>query len=324
MFCDHFVTHFLKFILNLFTKKYIAKKQKSHCKKRKFWYSINVGIKITIFIVAERRKSMQKQEVFSFNHLNYEKEYTDVREIKYDLHCHERYEIYYILHGDVKFLVEGYEYRPEPYSVLLIAPHRFHGLQVISDKPYVRCRIHFSPKLLTRQEQELLLGSFNGENIMFSNIKEYELERYMDSIEECQKFTQPLQDIAIRARLLSLLVQLFAISHSAVGGLDASDETKEILQYVNEHLTENIQLETLAKQFFMSKNHLTKIFKEATGSTVANYILQKRMSIAKGMLRAGEPATIVAEKLGYDEYTSFYRNYKKVFGLSPAKEIEQI
>ncbi len=266
---------------------------------------------------------MQKEETFRFNHLKYGKEYTDVREIEYDLHCHERYEIYYILHGDVKFLVEGFEYRPEAYSVLLIAPHRFHGLQVISDKPYVRCRIHFSPKLLSKQEQELLLGAFHGENIMFCNVKEYELERYMDAIEECHKFEQPLQDIAIRARLLSLLVQLFAISNSAVGGQGASEEAYEILKYVNEHLTENLQLETLAKQFFMSKNHLTKIFKEATGTTVANYVLQKRMSLAKGMLRSGESATIVAEKLGYEEYTSFYRNYKKVFGLSPAKEIEQ-
>ena len=263
---------------------------------------------------------MQKEEVFRFNHLNYEKEYTDVREVKYDLHCHDRYEIYYILHGEVKFLVEGYEYRPKPYSVLLIAPHRFHGLQVISDEPYVRCRIHFSKKLLNRQERELLLAAFNSENIMFGDVKEYELERYMDSIEECQNFEQPLQDIAIRARLLSLLVQLFAISSSAVGGQGMNEETKEILQYVNEHLTENLQLETLAKQFFMSKNHLTKLFKEATGTTVANYVLQKRMSLAKGMLRAGESATTAAEKLGYEEYTSFYRNYKKVFGYSPAKE----
>ncbi len=263
---------------------------------------------------------MQKEEVFSFNHMNLEKKYANAKKIKYDLHCHERYEIYYILHGNVKFLVEGYEYHPPASSVLLIAPHRFHGMQVLTDEPYVRYCIHFSAKLLTKRERELLLPSFNSENIMFSNIKDYELERYMDSIEECQNFDQPLQDIAIRARLLSLLVQLFAISHSAVGGQGADEDTKEILRYVNEHLTENLQLETLAKQFFMSKNHLTKLFKDATGSTVANYILQKRMSLAKGMLRAGEPATLVAEKLGYEEYTSFYRNYKKVFGFSPAKE----
>ena len=267
---------------------------------------------------------MQKHETFLFNNLQYEKKYSDTEEMKYNLHCHEQYEIYYILHGDVKFTVEGFEYEPEAYSLLLIAPHCFHRLQVMSNKPYIRCHIHFSPTLLTSQEQELLLAAFRGENNMYCNVKDYELERYMDAIEECHEFSQPLQDIAIRARLLSLLVQLFAISNSAVRGHEASEDAYEILKYVNEHLTENLQLETLAKQFFMSKNHLTKLFKQTTGTTVANYVLQKRMSLAKSMLRSKESATLVAEKLGYEEYTSFYRNYKKVFGISPAQEFESI
>lgn len=41
----------------------------------------------------------------------------------FDLHCHGLYEIIYFEGGDISYLIEGKEYRPKPYSVLLMAPN---------------------------------------------------------------------------------------------------------------------------------------------------------------------------------------------------------
>ena len=76
------------------------------------------------------------------------------------------------------------------------------------------------------------------------------------------------------------------------GGKDG--QARDIIRYINEHLKEPLTLEGLAGTFYMSKNHLTSIFKRATGTTVARYILYKRMAVVRGELSAGIPAAEAA------------------------------
>lgn len=68
----------------------------------------------------------------------------------------------------------------------------------------------------------------------------------------------------------------------------------------------------------MSKNHLTAVFKRATGTTVAKYIQYKRMAMVQGWLAAGVPAAEAAAKAGFGDYSSFFRAYKKMFGCAPS------
>lgn len=65
-----------------------------------------------------------------------------------DLHCHGIYEVIYLEDGDVMYLIEGKEYRPKPYSVLLIGPNVFHGVKIMSTMPYKRYVLHFSPDIV--------------------------------------------------------------------------------------------------------------------------------------------------------------------------------
>ena len=95
---------------------------------------------------------------------------------------------------------------------------------------------------------------------------------------------------------------------------------QEILRYINEHLTERLTLEELADKFYMSKNHLTAIFKRAAGTTVARYILYKRMTIARKELAEGTPAAEAAIKAGFGDYSSFFRAYRKMFGCAPSDQ----
>ena len=76
----------------------------------------------------------------------------------------------------------------------------------------------------------------------------------------------------------------------------------------------------LADKFYMSKNHLTAIFKRAAGTTVARYILYKRMTIARKELAEGTPAAEAAIKAGFGDYSSFFRAYRKMFGCAPSDQ----
>ena len=141
------------------------------------------------------------------------------------------------------------------------------------------------------------------------------------SLEECGSYSRELQDIAIRARIVSFLTYLSAMYEKGVGrGPGKEDVAQEILRYINEHLTEHLTLEGLAEKFYMSKNHLTAIFKRAAGTTVARYILYKRMTIARKELAGGTPAAEAALKAGFGDYSSFFRAYRKMFGCAPSDQ----
>ena len=92
----------------------------------------------------------------------------------------------------------------------------------------------------------------------------------------------------------------------------------QILNYINQHLFDDISLDNLAKKFFISKTTLIRIIKNSTGSTPWNYITIKRLNCAKTMLENGHSPNEVCFSCGYKDYSSFFRAYKNHFGKSPS------
>ena len=90
-----------------------------------------------------------------------------------------------------------------------------------------------------------------------------------------------------------------------------------VIEYLNSHLTEDICIDTLADQFFLSRYYLMHAFKEETGYTIGNYLATKRLLLAKEMITAGKPITEVCYACGYKNYSTFSRAFKKTFGKAP-------
>jgi two-component system response regulator YesN len=94
----------------------------------------------------------------------------------------------------------------------------------------------------------------------------------------------------------------------------------EIRQFIDRSFTEPITLESIASQFFVSKEHLSRTFKQETGSTVMDYIITKKMEKAKQLLQ--DPSVSIksaAEAVGYSDLTYFHRIFKKITGMTPAQ-----
>ena len=93
-----------------------------------------------------------------------------------------------------------------------------------------------------------------------------------------------------------------------------------VLAYLNRHFNETITLDDLADRFFISKNHLNRSFRKATGTTIRDYLIGKRVSYVQQLLINGIPATQAATLAGFGDYTAFYRAYVKRFGHAPSHD----
>lgn len=91
--------------------------------------------------------------------------------------------------------------------------------------------------------------------------------------------------------------------------------------YIDAHLAENIYVKDLCDKFFISKNSLYRLFKEEFGTTVNEFILQKRLAKAQTFLRENEDLSIteIAALCGFGDYNYFIRVFKKRFNLTPLK-----
>ena len=172
----------------------------------------------------------------------------------------------------------------------------------------------------------LLLHPFHDRELGENN--QYE-ERAIDIrfIEACllkMDKADPLTDygyLLMRSNLYAALCEVYK-GFQCVERLDLSncasgDLMYEVIRYINQNLSADLSLPMLEKRFFISRQYLNQRFKKATGTTVWDYILTKRLILANQLMDEGEPATSAAFASGFCDYSSFYRAYKAKFQVSP-------
>ncbi len=93
------------------------------------------------------------------------------------------------------------------------------------------------------------------------------------------------------------------------------------VEYIDGHFNENITLSVLVKQFGMSRSSFCAQFPQFTGLSLKQYIINRRIREAEMLIRDNPdmPLGEVAERIGYDETSTFYRNFVRITGVSPSK-----
>ncbi|WP_026670587.1 response regulator transcription factor [Butyrivibrio sp. AE3006] len=100
------------------------------------------------------------------------------------------------------------------------------------------------------------------------------------------------------------------------------DETSvtTLLQYVDAHFTEDMSREHLSELFYFAPDYITKIFRKETGMSFKNYIIEKRLDLARKLLQTTDYSVRdISLKVGYDNYSYFTRLFKKSFGVTPVE-----
>jgi two-component system response regulator YesN len=95
---------------------------------------------------------------------------------------------------------------------------------------------------------------------------------------------------------------------------------KEVENHIVQYYMEPISLDNIAQHFFISKEHLSRIFKVYTGGNISEYIIRIRMEKARALFLEDKVAIKhVAQMTGYNDIAYFYRVFKKYFGITPGE-----
>ena len=254
-------------------------------------------------------------------HINYT-EKPDLEHFR--MHTHENYEIYVFLSGDAKYFVEGTVYPLKPGDLLVMKKAEAHSLLINTCQPYERMIINFTADALLGENKERLCAFLDGRPLGQNNqypaaaFKDTQWRHYLNKICTAERIEE-------RQLYLTVLVTELYENYSDLRQAPSAkkDNMIEMINYINVHLTENLTLEELCKEFYISKAQINRKFKQITGTTVWAYIVTKRLLLAKELLQQGGHPTKVFVQCGFNDYCSFFRAYKAKFGVSPKDDYEK-
>lgn len=243
----------------------------------------------------------------------------------FSMHAHEMMEIYFFISGTGSYLVEGTAYSLQPNDILVMRSSETHTLSISPDEPYERIAIHFSPSLITPVDPEhRLLRPFLDRPL--GQLNHYPASKDPDGHLRAafSDFVfEQVPDIRLNlfARLLLFLSVLngqfeqVGTHHVPTTGLQS-----QLVAYVNEHLFEDLSLQSVADHFYRSRSQISRIFQQTTGSPLWEYVTLKRLMSARAMIQRGETATNACTACGFSDYSSFFRSYRAHFGHPPRED----
>ena len=231
---------------------------------------------------------------------------------------HDHYEDFLLLRGNVEFTNTHTKQGLKPLQVVIIPPGEYHQFSVSENaEDYERCVIEIDPAFLPG---EILQTSLAGKELLTLTESD-RIIRHFFYLMNCLSQRDEWEFSHILPAVTTDLV--FLIRHSTeaqqpyCGNL--SPLSASLMDYINAHFTEPIDLAGLADLFFCSVSSLCHSFKKDFGISIKKYILQKRIHGAKAAIRQGEKPEEVAGKFGFTSYSTFYREYKKYLGISPSE-----
>ena len=241
------------------------------------------------------------------------------------MHTHEACEIFCFLSGRGIYRIEGSEYVLEPGDILIMCPAEAHYITPDPAYPYERMSCHFRKTLMDSIDPEgVLLTPFFNRSPGQSN-----LYRDRDFPDQSHRFyinamlgpagNRRMQILTNLAHFLNSL-HIACLRRNIGAQPPADTPIQRVLHYINDNLTSDLSLDSLCERFFTSKSQLCRGFKQTTGASVSRYITIKRLISARNMLLEGMPSTRACTASGFNDYSAFYRAYKKQFGRSPRED----
>ncbi|MBQ9764689.1 MAG: AraC family transcriptional regulator [Lachnospiraceae bacterium] len=243
-------------------------------------------------------------------------------------HSHDFAEITYILSGKGQYYIEGEVYNVQPGDLIMCNPGvKHHNIVTSPTEPTVECFIGFTDFSFYNMPENSIVFNDNSPILRPNSELKQKLSKLCYAMLAENDTNQVGKYFMLKARLIEIMLLLMrelVVPKDGQEGCNFESHYKnyavnQIISYFDEHCSEKISLDRIAKNMYLSPVYISKIFKEETGESPINYLIKTRLERAKIMLESPAPINIkkIATNVGYDDAYHFSKLFKKYYGVSP-------
>lgn len=154
---------------------------------------------------------------------------------------------------------------------------------------------------------------------MFTLIYENAYRQTHSSAVTCQLLLQAL---------LNMIAELISSGGASAPKQDSPSKAtalgRQMQIYIDEHALESLSVQSISEHFEISQTYASRVFKKATGTSLMQYIIQRKIGEAQTLLLLTDyPITDIAKLVGYDNLSHFIKMFTQNVGLSPRKYRKQ-
>ncbi|MEH7388543.1 AraC family transcriptional regulator [Bacillus sp. JJ1521] len=246
------------------------------------------------------------------------------------LHSHDAMEILVFLGGECEFFCEGQIYSLTKGDVVIIPPYAVHKAEVSDFDNYERIVSTISNSLLA---EFLSISPFMSDSIIYHKTQgSYVVHLHSQNLKEILSLFQEISNRIknnsdpnsfslhyLLFRAMEIILNPASSEPTKSVRSDADQRLHSIIEFVEKHLTDpEMNLDNVSDHFHLNKYYFSHYFKNHMKVPFYRYVLLKRLATAVAFIQQNELSIEeIAIKCGFQDYSSFYRLFKKEYNLSP-------
>lgn len=260
--------------------------------------------------------------------------YVNVETRRSIVHSHPYYEYILVRKGTPEYQANGSRFSLRPDELLLIAPRVPHAMFCRSEETsYERVILQINADFMKQALDGCgLRERFLDMPPLYIVRTEAVYHWGIPALLERFNTSAAIEDAALRESLyrsqlmeLMLIIESIGRTFHSKAPRATSSLIAEVTAFIQEHYRESeLNVAQIAQRFFVSREHLSRTFREYTGESISGYLTDLRMQAFRGGLLEEKKILNACLESGFSDYSSFVKSFRKLYGVTPMEYREQL
>lgn len=238
------------------------------------------------------------------------------------LHYDPNLTIAYFKKCNGKIKIEGNHYDISDGDVILLNDEEIHCVEIMPKVYCERITLYISKDMATRfnVDPKVLFSAFykRQNKLLSADVNNHGIDVIIEEILKLSKDKNDRNSVIASCKCIELMFALAdAQTPDTASGTTHNDTVKKVLEYLNKNFSKITDCDEISSKFHLSKFYLSRLFSENVGVSLWDYVIFKRLLYFNELVRRGNNIEEACYKAGFNNYSNFYRLYKKHMNMTP-------
>lgn len=248
-------------------------------------------------------------------------------------HWHNEFEFQYVLGGSARYHIDSEYFESQTGDLILIRPNAAHSIHPLENRGHETISLLFPLDIFGAAQtdqtsmiyfQPLQTNTFKTKTRISIDAPGYvEIRSCLLTILDLVKGQPPYFELPLKSKLFEFFYLLYRhhyiVEKETPDHYRKNEKLRQIIEYIQEHYNEDLRIEELAKLMGYSQPHFMALFKEQTGSSCIDFIIQVRLRAAsQELVNTMDSIVTIAHSVGFNNLSNFNRQFKRYFNCTPS------